>query len=41
MSIICDMAAAFSVSKQAMRYRLNSLKMITFDAPPIQLKISI
>lgn len=40
-SIICDMAAAFSVSKQAMRYRLNSLKMITFDAPPIQLKISI
>lgn len=40
-SIICDMADAFSVSKQAMRYRLNSLKMITFDVPPIQLKISI
>lgn len=31
-SIICDMANAFSVSKQAMRYRLNALNMITFNA---------
>lgn len=32
-SIICDMADVFSVSKQAMRYRLNSLNMIAFNAP--------
>ena len=40
-SIICDMADVFSVSKQAMRYRLNALNMITFDATPFQFKISI
>lgn len=40
-SIICDMASEFSVSKQAMRYRLNALKMITFDVAPVQLKICI
>ena len=40
-SIICDMADVFSVSKQAMRYRLNALNMVTFDATPFQFKISI
>lgn len=40
-SIICDMASEFSVSKQAMRYRLNALKLITFDFTPEQLKICI
>lgn len=40
-SIICDMASVFSVSKQAMRYRLNALNMITFDVAPVQLKICI
>lgn len=38
-SIICDMADVFSVSKQAMRYRLNALNMVTFDATPFQFKI--
>lgn len=32
-SIIYDMAGAFSVSKQAMRYRLKSLDLVTFDLP--------
>ena len=40
-SIIGDMANAFSVSKQAMRYRLNTLNMITFAASPSQLKVSV
>ena len=40
-SIICGMAAEFSVSKQAMRYRLNALNMITLESHLIQLKISI
>lgn len=40
-SIICGMAAEFSVSKQAMRYRLNALNMITLESPPLQLKIPI
>lgn len=40
-SIICDMADSFSVSRQAMRYRLNALKMITFDVSPMQFSFSI
>ena len=35
------MASEFGVSKQAMRYRLNALKLITFDVTPEQLKICI
>lgn len=40
-SIICDMSDEFSVSKQAMRFRLNKLGLITFDVPPLQLTIPI
>lgn len=40
-SIICDMSDEFSVSKQAMRFRLNKLGLITFDVSPLQLTIPI